>query len=122
MAVDSSQFGDAGRDAYWQATRAQLKSAQQRGDILSVAGLGLISCLLWQFPEPVEKSALWVAAFASIALAIVVLPQLFVARRKRRISSGRGMNCRHCGYVPHDTEISEIASTRQCSRCGNSLI
>ena len=121
MAVDSSQLSSASRDAYWETTQAQLKSAQNRGDVLSLLGLGLIGLLLWQFHEPGDNAFQWAASFAAFALAVVALPQLFVARRKRRISAMRGMTCQHCGYVPHDTEISEVVSTRECNRCQQPL-
>jgi hypothetical protein len=121
MAVDSSQLNSASRDAYWEATQAQLKSAQTRGDVLSLLGLGLIGLLLWQFHEPGDNAFKWAASFATVALAVVALPQVFVARRKRRISAMRGMTCQHCGYVPHDTEISETVSTRECNRCQQPL-
>ncbi len=121
MAVDSSQLNSASRDAYWRTTQAQLKSAEKRGDVFSLVGTGLLGLLLWQFHEPGSDVISWAGSIAAIALAIVALPQLFVARRKRRISAMRGMNCQHCGYVPHDTEISEVVSTRECSRCQKPL-
>ena len=121
MAVDSSQLNSVNRDAYWQTTKAQLKSAEKRGDMYSLLGLGFVFLVLWQFHEPGSNAFAWAAGIATIALAVVVLPQLFVAQRKRRISAMRGLNCQHCGYVPHDTEISEIASTRECNRCQNPL-
>jgi len=117
MAVDSSQLNSASRDAYWQVTKSQLKSAQTRGDVLSLLGVLLLGLLLWQFHEPGDELVSWAAGVAALALAVVALPQLFVARRKRHISAMRGMTCQHCGYVPHDTEISEVASTRHCQRC-----
>jgi len=117
MAVHSSQLNSASRDAYWQVTQSQLKSAQTRGDVFSLLGLGLLGLLLWQFHEAGDDVISWAAGIAAVALAIVALPQFFVARRKRSISAMRGMTCRHCGYVPHDTEISEVASTRHCQRC-----
>jgi hypothetical protein len=121
MAVDISQLNSANRDAYWQVTQAQLKSAQKRGDALSVLGVGLMGLLLWQYYEPGVHEVTWTASVAAVALALVALPQLFAARRKRRISAMRGMNCTHCGYVPHDTEISEVVSARECSRCQKPL-
>ena len=120
MAVDSSQLNSAGRDAYWQATQAELTSAQRRGDILSLAGLVLIGPLFWFYREP-GSVAVWAASIATFALAAVAVPQLLVARRKRRISATRRLNCQHCGYVPHQTEISEVASTRVCRACEKSL-
>jgi len=121
MAVDSSQLNSASRDAYWEATQAQLKSAQTRGDLLSLLGLGLLCLVLWQDHEPGGNVVSWAAGVAGIGLLIVVLPQLLVLRRKRRISEMRGMTCHHCGYVPHDTEISEVATTRHCQRCDHLL-
>jgi len=121
MAVDSSQFNTVKRDAYWQATQAQLRSAQYRGDILSLAGVLLAALLLWRFRSPDDGSAAWAAAVALIALIAVVVPQLFVARRKRRISAARGMKCQHFGNEPHDTEISEVVSSRECRRCERPL-
>ena len=122
MAVDSSQLSSASRDAYWQATQAELNSAQRRGDILSLVGLVLISVLLWFFREPGDSVGPWAAAIAIVALAVVAIPQLFVAKRKRRISAARGLNCHHCGYVPHHTEISEAVATRECRVCEKSLV
>jgi hypothetical protein len=121
MAVGSSQLNSASRDAYWQTTQAQMKSAQKRGDILSVLGIALLGLLLWQYYEPGDHAVGWAASIAAVALALVALPQLFVARRKRRIAAMRGMNCQHCGYVPHDTEISETVSARECNRCQKPL-
>lgn len=121
MAVDSSQLNSASRDAYWQVTQAQLKSAQKRGDILSVLGICLLGLLLWQYYEPGVRAVSWTASVAAVALALVALPQLFAARHKRRISAMRGMTCQHCGYIPHDTEISEVVSVRECRRCQKPL-
>jgi hypothetical protein len=120
MAVDSSQLNSAGRDAYWRATQAELNSARFRGDLLSLAGLGLIAALLWYFREPGNDVSMWAAGVATFALAFVALPQIFVARSRRRISAAR-MHCQRCGYEPHHTEISEVASSRECRRCEKPL-
>jgi hypothetical protein len=121
MAVDSSQLNSASRDAYWQATKAELKSAKQRGDIFSLIALGLIAAVLWYYGTPGDNLARWTIATAIVSMVAVAIPQLVVARRKRRISATRGLNCRHCGYVPHQTEISEVATTRECRRCEKPL-
>jgi hypothetical protein len=121
MAVDSSQLNSASRDAYWEATQAQLKSAQTRGDRLSLLGLGLLCLALWQDHEPGDNVVSWAAGVAGIGLLIVALPQLLVLRSKRHISAVRGMTCQHCGHVPHDTEITESASTRHCQHCNQDL-
>ena len=121
MPVQSTTLKSVNRDAYWQTTEAQLKSAQKRGDLFSLLGLAFVGLVIWQFNEPGDNVGTWAAGIATIALALVGLPQLFAARHKRRISRLRGMNCPHCGYVPHDTEISEIARTRECNRCQKRL-
>jgi hypothetical protein len=121
MAVDSSQLNSASRDAYWEATQAQLKSAKARGDLFSLLGLGLLCLLLWQDHDPGDDVVGWAAGIAGIGLLIVALPQLLVLRRKRHISAARGMTCRHCGHVPHDTEISASADTRHCQSCEQDL-
>jgi hypothetical protein len=121
MAVERSQLDAVNRDAYWQATQAQLRSAQHRGDILSLVSVLLVALLLWRFRSPSDGSATWATAVAVVALMSVVIPQLFVARRKRQISAARGLKCRHCGYTPHDTEISEVGISRECRRCEQPL-
>jgi len=121
MAVDSSQLNSASRDAYWEATQAQLKSAQTRGDLLSLLGLGLLCLVLWQDHDPGDDVVRWAAGVAGIGLLIVALPQFLVLRRKRHISAARGMTCRNCGHVPHDTEISTSATTRHCQQCDHTL-
>ena len=69
MAVDSSQLNSASRDAYWQVTKSQLKSAQTRGDVLSLLGVVLLGLLLWQYYEPGENTVKWAATIAALALA-----------------------------------------------------
>jgi len=98
-----------------------MKSAQSRGDKLSLAGLVLIAALFWYSYEFGDKAGLWASGVAVVTLAFVAIPQIFVARRKRRISATRGLNCQHCGYVPHQTEISGVISTRECLRCEKPL-
>ncbi|HEU5133953.1 MAG TPA: hypothetical protein VFU13_02300 [Steroidobacteraceae bacterium] len=123
MAVESLQLSSVTRDAYWHDTHAQLKSVRKRGDILSLLGLGLVGVLLWQYQyrESGDYAVAWAIGIATVSLVGVALPQLFVTRSKRRISAMRGMHCQHCGYVPHDTEISELVSTRECNRCRKPL-
>jgi hypothetical protein len=121
MAVESSQLNSAGRDAYWQATQAELESAKQSGDILSLIGLGSIAALLWYYRDSGDNLAMWAGVVAAVALTAIAIPQIYVAHRRRRISAARGLNCRHCGYVPHHTEISEVVNTRECRRCEKPL-
>lgn len=116
-----SHFESESRDAYWAATREQLKSAQKRADLFTLLGLAAVCALLWMYHEPGEALAGWMLAGIGVALAVICLPLWFVTRRKRHISAVRGLNCPHCGHVPHDTEISEVADTRQCQSCEKSL-
>ncbi len=109
------------REAYWAATREQLKSAQNRADLFTLLGLVAVCAWLWLYHEPGEQLAVWMLAGVGVSLAVICLPLWFVTRRKRRISEMRGLNCPHCGHVPHDTEISEVANTRQCQSCEKSL-
>ena len=109
------------RDAYWEATREQLKAAQNRADVITLAGVLAIAALLWFTREPDQGFGPMALAGIAIALLAICAPLWFVTRRKRRISATRGLICQHCGYVPHDTEISEIVSTRECNRCQKPL-
>jgi hypothetical protein len=52
---------------------------------------------------------------------VIGVPLWFVTRRKREISATRGLICSSCAYVPHDTEISEVAANRVCPNCEKPL-
>jgi hypothetical protein len=123
LIVKNAHVGSAHRDAYWQATREQLKFAQKWADRFTLAGVVTICTLLWFYYEPGEQSGWWTAVGIGLVLVIifVCVPLWFVTRRKRRITATRGLICQHCGYVPHDTEVVEVASTRHCQRCEKSL-
>jgi hypothetical protein len=109
------------RDAYWQATREQLKSAQNRADLFTLLGVLAFGALLWFNREPGDGFSPVARAGVAIALLVICAPLWFVTRRKRRISATRGLICQHCGYLPHDTEISEAVNTRHCQRCDQPL-
>jgi hypothetical protein len=121
MAVDSSHLLSANRDAFWQATQAELRIIQRRGDAVSLVGLALVGALMWYSSETGGTSVIWGVGIAGIAMAFLAISQLLVARAKRRIAAERGMNCRHCGYVPHHTEISDVIATRECPHCKKPL-
>jgi hypothetical protein len=121
VSVKNAHAGSEHRDAYWEATREQLKSAQNRADLLSLLGVGSICALLWLYHEPGDGFGRLALAALGLALFAIFLPLWFVTRRKRRISAARGLTCRHCGSVPHDTEIFEAAQTRHCQRCEKPL-
>src|SRR5688572_25819812 len=95
-------------DAYWQATRDQLKTAQKRADIFTLLGMAAIGALLWLNFRSEELAGNWILTGVALAVVVISVPLWYVTRRKRRISATR-LNCRHCGYIPHDTEISEVA-------------
>jgi hypothetical protein len=119
--MKNAHVGTEHRDAYWEATREQLKSAQKRADQWSLLGLGAICVLLWIYHEPGDGFGQRAIVGIALALIAICLPLWFVTRRKRDISAERGLTCPHCGWVPHDTEIVEVAQTRQCPRCEQSL-
>jgi hypothetical protein len=109
------------RDAYWEATREQLKSVQNRADLFTLLGVLAIGALLWFNRDPGDGFSEVARAGIAIALLVICAPLWFVTRRKRRISATRGLICQHCGYAPHDTEISEAVNTRHCQRCDQPL-
>lgn len=106
-------------DAYWRSTREQLKTAQNRADLLSLLGLAAVAVLLWVYHEPGDGFGSMAAASIGLALIVICVPVWIVARRKRLISAR--LTCTSCGYVPHDTEISEVTDTHQCPRCAKNL-
>jgi heme/copper-type cytochrome/quinol oxidase subunit 3 len=118
--VNSASFDTRSRDAYWQATQSELKSIRKRGDFLILAGTTVLLALLAFYHEKSNDLAAWLVA-GGLLLAVIVFALWFVATRKRRIAITRGLVCLRCDYMPHDTEIDEVAVTRACTRCGHSL-
>lgn len=106
-------------DAYWRSTREQLKAAQKLADLLSLLGLAAICAVLWFYHEPQDGLGSTAATGVGLAIVMICVPAWIVARRKRLISVR--LTCTNCSYVPHDTEISEIADTHQCPRCAKNL-
>jgi hypothetical protein len=117
----SAQFDSDRRDAYWEATQAELKSTQKRGDLVTVIALALVLTVLWLNFTPGENTLWWTIGCVAVALLCIGAPLWFVTQRKRRISAARGLICGHCHYVPHDTEITEVVATRACQRCNRPL-
>jgi hypothetical protein len=118
--VKEAQTQSERGDAYWQSTREQLRSAQNRADVCTLSGLAAICGLLWLYHEPGHGFDSFAQAGLGIALVVICVPVWLATRSKRRISAAR-LTCKHCGAVPHDTEISEVASTHQCQRCAQSI-
>ena len=108
------------RDSYWRATQAELHSLQRRGEIfvLTVVAVLIVSAILAR--DWYESPGFWLIV-ASAAFAVIMAEVFFVAFRKRRIAAARGLVCGRCSYMPHDTEISEVADTRRCPRCAGDL-
>jgi hypothetical protein len=119
--MKNAHAGPEHREAYWQATREQLKSAQNRADMFTLIGVLAVGALWWFNREPEGGFSSVAQAGLAIALLVICAPLWFVTRRKRRISATRGLICQHCGYMPHDTEISEAVNTRHCQRCDQPL-
>jgi hypothetical protein len=119
--VKHAHVGSEHSEAYWQATREQLKAAQKRADRISLAGVVAIGGLLWVYHEPGDGFGRLALAGIGIALIVIGVPLWFVTRRKREISATRGLICSSCAYVPHDTEISEVAANRVCPNCEKPL-
>jgi hypothetical protein len=108
------------QDAYWDTTQDELKTIQRRGDAGIFAGAAILLALLAYNREQASELFWWLAAGTGL-LAVIAQTLWFVTTRRRRIAAARGLVCSLCEYVPHDTEITEVAATRRCPRCDESL-
>jgi hypothetical protein len=113
-------YDQRSRDAYWLATRIELKSIQRRGDVFVLIAAGVLLALL-AFNREKSAELNWWLAGGGLLLFVISTSLWFVTKRRRSVAAARGLVCRACGYMPHDTEISEVAETRQCSHCASSL-
>lgn len=111
-----NQIESKGAADYGGEVREQLKAAQHRADLFTLLGMLCTAALIWRTLQSETGTVQWTFASVAIAMAVICLPLWYVTRRKRSISAAR-LTCRHCGYVPHDTEISEVAETMTCQRC-----
>ena len=121
MAVKFTPVEPGLPDSYWVATQDELKSVRRRGDLLIVAGAlraarddGGIARQRLMISEVMLIGARWCSRSSSAW-------SWFVTSRKRRIAETRGLVCSSCRYLPHDTEIDDVASTRHCPRCAAEL-
>jgi hypothetical protein len=114
------QVEPEGGVAYGENVREQLKAAQLRADLFTLLGMVCAGALLWRSFQSDEAAGTWTFASVPITILVICLPLWFLTRRRRRISAAR-LTCRHCGYVPHDTEISEVAETMTCQRCEKTI-
>jgi hypothetical protein len=108
------------QDAYWDATQDVLKTIQRRGDAVIFAAAAILLGVLAYNHEHSGELFWWLVAGTGL-LAVIVQVLWFVTTRRRRIAAARGLVCSLCEYVPHDTEITEVAATRRCPRCDESL-
>jgi len=116
----SASFDTQGRDAYWDATQSELRSIRKRGDMLTLAGASVLLALIFVFREHAQEISAWLVA-SVLLFAVIGASLWFVTSRKRRLVLARGLVCTHCEYVPHDTEIDEVAATRTCPHCERAL-
>lgn len=107
-------------DAYWYATRSELKSIRRRGDVVMLIGAAALLSLIFLYRDHSQELSWWLIA-AGFLLAVIGASLWFVTSRTRRVAIARGLKCSRCSYMPHDTEIDEVASTRQCPHCEKSL-
>ena len=120
MTVKDSSLAPGVRDSYWRDTQAELHAIQRRGEyslVASVLALILGAILLH---DRSEGTTFWLLV-AGAACVFFLAEVFYVASRKRRIVTARGLVCGKCSYTPHDTEINEVASTRKCPRCASEL-
>jgi len=116
----SASFDTQGRDAYWNATQTELKSIRKRGDVVALIGAAALLALVFFYRDHSQELGTWLIA-AVLMLAVIGGSLWFVTSRKRRVAIARGLVCTHCSYMPHDTEIDEVAESRTCPHCERSL-
>src|SRR4051812_33658578 len=116
----SASFETRGRDAHWVATQSELESIRRRGDILTLTGAAALLASIFVYRDQLQSLAAWLVA-AVLLLAVIGTSLWFVISRKRRVAIARGLLCAHCDYMPHDTEIDEVATTRTCPHCSHPL-
>lgn len=118
--TDNNEKRSRVNDAYWHATRSELKSIRRRGDVVVLIGAAALLSLIFLYREHSRELSAWLIA-AGLLLAVIVASLWFVTSRTRRLAIARGLKCSHCSYMPHDTEIDDVASTRKCPHCEQSL-
>jgi len=120
MAMKLTSVESGSRDSYWSATQDALRTVKRRGDLLIFLGAGVLFALEMVLPESArDLRGLMIGAM--LVLALIGAYVWFVTSRKRQIAESRGMVCVRCNYLPHDTEIDDVADTRHCPRCSAEL-
>ena len=116
----SATLNPQGRDAYWRATQTELKSIRKRGDRVTLTGAAVLFALIFFYRDHTQELSVWLIA-GTLLLMVIGVSLWFVTSRRRRVAIARGLVCKHCDYMPHDTEIDEVAATRTCPHCERSL-
>ena len=120
MTVKNTSLAPGVRDSHWRATQAELHSIQRRGEYSLMASVGALIVGAILVRDRIEGTTFWLL-IAGAAFVFFLAEVFYVASRKRRIAAARGLVCGKCAYVPHDTEINDVADTRKCPRCGGEL-
>ena len=120
MAARHTPVEPGARESYWGATQAELRSARRNGDLLILAGVGLLLAALLVARGSTDDLRIWLVV-EGLVFSVIVAGVWFVTKRKRRIAAARGLICSTCSYTPHDTEIEEVAADRRCPRCAAEL-
>jgi len=113
-------IGERNREAYWHATRDELKAIQRRGDYLIFAGALALLGVLFYNHDRASQLQYWLVV-GGLTLLVILGSLWFVTTRKRRVATARGLVCSSCSYMPHDTEIGDVVESRRCPRCDHSL-
>lgn len=120
MAVKFTAVQAGTRDSQWSTTQQALKAVKRRGDLLIVSGAAALFALAMVLPESAhDQRGMLIGAM--LVLALIGGYVWFVTSHKRRIAESRGLVCLRCNYLPHDTEIDDVAQSRQCPRCDSDL-
>jgi hypothetical protein len=120
MTVKITPLAPGVRDSHWRATQAELHSIRRRGELMLLAGVSLLVMAVLLIRDRIGGSRFPIIV-ASAVFALFVAELLYVVKRRRRIAASRGLVCGQCGYTPHDNELTEVASTRECPHCGGAL-
>jgi len=119
MAVKSTPVEAGTRDSNWSATQEALRLVKRRGDQLIVFGACTLFALEMVLPDSARgQRGLLIGAM--LVLALIGGYVWFVTTNKRRIAASR-LACHRCDYLPHDTEIDEVADSHRCPRCAAEL-
>lgn len=120
MNVKIISIDERTREAYWHATRSELRNIQRRGDYLVFGGALALLAVLFYNHDRSSQLQYWLVV-GGLTLLVILASLWFVTTRKRRVATARGLVCASCSYMPHDTEISDVVESRRCPRCDHSL-